>query len=203
MTTASGRATRRLPRGDTGMTLIELLVTMILLAVVSSLVVGAVTQAGRVLTHTDDEATGLADAKVILDRLGRDIREARSAVCDGGLADPSDPASGDPDCAAHLQLWVDANSDYAEQPTEVITWRLQQNGVHHDVYRVVGTGAGGTPVTTHLQASSLIVTAIFVYDTGNAETARQVDITLGYDSIVGRGSGDRSAGLSARLRNKE
>ena len=42
---------------------------MILLAVVSSLVVGAVSQAGRILTHTDDEATGLADAKIILDRL--------------------------------------------------------------------------------------------------------------------------------------
>jgi len=197
MSTTLGRLVRRRLRGEEGMTLIELLVTMILLAVVSSLVVVAVSQAGRILTHTDDEATGLADAKVILDRLGRDIREARSARC---FPDPSDPT-----CAAHLQLWVDANSDYIQQPTEVITWRLEANadGVHRDVYRVVGTGEGGTPVTTHLQASSLIVTTIFTYDTGNADTARQVDITLGYDSIVGRGSAPRVASLSARLRNKE
>ncbi|WP_372595559.1 type II secretion system protein J [Actinotalea sp.] len=205
MRRTTSRAHRRVAPRDAGMTLIELLVTMILLAVVSSLVVGAVSQAGRILTHTDDEATGLADAKIILDRLGRDIREARSAVCDGGLADPADPASADPTCQAHLQLWVDANSDYAQQATEVITWRLEQNpdGVHHDVYRVVGTGAGGTPVTSSRQASSLIVNAVFAYDTGSAATARQVDISLEYDSIVGRGSGDRTASLSARLRNKE
>ena len=204
MPRAPRAAVKRRLHGEEGLTLIELLVTMILLAVVSSLVVGAVIQAGRVLTHTDDEATGLADAKVILDRLGRDIREARAAVCDGGLADPSDSTSADPTCTRHLQLWVDANSDYIQQPTEVITWRLQNDpdGIHRDVYRVVGTGAGGTPVTSRKQASSLIVNALFAYDTGSAATARQVDLSLTYDSIVGRGSAARDAHLSARLRNK-
>ena len=65
------------------MTLIELLVAMVLLGVVSSLVLAGVIQASRVLTHTDDENRGLQDAKVILDRLSRDIRQARGVVCDG------------------------------------------------------------------------------------------------------------------------
>ena len=36
---------------------------------------------------------------------------------------------------------------YVRQPAEVITWRLELNddGVHYDVWRVTGTGAGGTP----------------------------------------------------------
>ena len=190
---------RRLRADDSGMTLIELLVTMILLGVVSTLVVTAVTQAGRILTHTDDEATGLADAKVILDRLGRDIREARSVVCDGALTDPT--------CARHLQLWVDANSDYIQQPSEVITWQLVQSDdlIHYDVIRVVGTGAGGSPTSSRVQASSLIVNALFSYDggTGIAATAREVNVSITYDSIVGRGSSPRDASMSARLRNKE
>lgn len=183
---------------DAGLSLIELLITMFLMGIVSTLVVGAVTQASRVLVRTDDEATGLADAKVVMDRLGRDIREARSAVCDGAAADPT--------CTAHLQLWIDSNSDYVEEPTEVVTWRLIPNadGEHFDVVRIVGTGAGGTAQSTRVQASSLIVDAIFAYEggTGTAETAQQVDITLTYDSKVDRGSNARTAVFSARLRNK-
>lgn len=204
MSTTLRRLVRRHLRGEEGMTLIELLITMILLGVVSTLVVTAVIQSSRILTHNDDEATGLADAKVILDRLGRDIREARSVVCDGSFADPTDAASVDVTCERHLQLWVDSNSDYIKQPSEVITWQLQKNGdhIHNDVFRVVGTGAGAT---SHRQASSLIVNALFKYDrgTGIAATAHEVNISLTYDSIVGRGSAPRVASLSAQLRNKE
>lgn len=193
---------RRLRADDSGMTLIELMVTMILLAVVSTLVVTAVSQAGRILTHTDDEATGLGDAKVILDRLGRDIRESRSTVCDGGLADPGDPASVDANCNAHLQLWIDANSDYAQQESEVVTWRLQQNpdGVHFDVWRITGVGPSAA---AHRQASSLIVQLAFEYDTGLAvEDATEVTLSMQYDAIVGRGTAIRDVAFAARLRNK-
>lgn len=191
-------------RGDHGVTLIELLVTMILMGVISTLVVGAVAQSGRAVTHTEDEERGLQDAKVILDRLGRDVRESRGVVCDGGLADTSDPSSSDPDCRAHLQLWVDANSDYVRQETEVITWRLKQNpdGQHYDVWRTVGTGVGGTPVVEQRQASTLIVRFAFEYDDTDFSKVQQVDMKMNYDAFVGRGSGDRWVAFSARLRNK-
>ena len=114
---------------------------MIILGVVGSLVTAAVLQASRSFIHVDDENKGLQDAKVILDRMGRDAREARGVVCDGGLADPNDPSSTDPLCAAHLQLWIDNNSDYAQQADEIVTWRLELNGDHFDVWRIVGTGA--------------------------------------------------------------
>ena len=97
MMTPSGAKGRRPAEG--GMTLIELLVAMVLLGVVSSLVVVGVAQASRLLTHTDDENRGQQDAKVILDRLSRDIRQARGVVCDG--------AGGDTYCREHLQLWID------------------------------------------------------------------------------------------------
>lgn len=170
---------------------------MILLGVVSTLVVTAVIQASRILVHTDDEEKGLQDAKVILDRLGRDIREARAAECDGGLADPSDATSADPACAAHLQLWIDSNSDYLRQSSEVVTWRLTKNPdlIHFDVWRTAGA-------ISQRQASSLIVQMAFTYDTGVAATARRVNLGMRYDAIVGAGSDVRQVAFSARIRNK-
>ena len=191
---------------DGGFTIIELLVTMILMGVVSSLVVAAVAQSSKILTHTDDEEKGLQDAKVILDRLGRDVREARAAECDGLAADLSTPFVLDTSCVAHLQLWVDANSDYLRQSSEVVTWRLQRSsdGIHYDVWRIVGLGAGAV---SQRQASSLIMNIAFTYikadgSTGTAATAQRIDLSMKYDAIFGAGSSVRWVAFTARLRNK-
>lgn len=196
--------TRRLSRlraTDAGLGLVEVLVTMLLMGVVSTLVVGAVVQSTRILTHTQDEDHGLQDAKVILDRLGRDVRESRGVVCDGGLADPTDSTSADPTCSAHLQLWVDANSDYAQQPTEIITWRLERSAddEHFDVYRITGSGAAAQ---RQRQASTLIVRLAFAYDAAAFDDVQRVDMRMRYDAIIGRGAGDREVVFSTRLRNK-
>ena len=200
----------RLIRGahDAGLTLIELIVATSLMGVVSTLVVGAVVQSQLVLTHNDDENRGLQDAKVIMDRLGRDVREARSVVCDGGLSDPSDAASTDPYCASHLQLWIDSNSDYVKQDGEVVTWRLKRStdGEHYDVWRSLGTGA--VPLSQKRQATSLWTKFAFTYDylDGSGHPVfgkvQQVRIEIQYDAIVGRGTKVRSAAFAARLRNK-
>jgi prepilin-type N-terminal cleavage/methylation domain-containing protein len=201
---------RRRLRGseDRGMTLVEVLITMILMAVVGTLVTGAVVQASRGLVHVDDENAGLQDAKVILDRMARDVREARSVVCDGGLADPTDISTADPSCTAHLQLWIDTNSDYVQQSSEVVTWRLERNpdGLHFDVWRITGTGASAI---RHRQASALIVNNVYAYQDGlqpphaaAQADAEVVNIALSYDAISGRGAKTRHAALTVRLRNK-
>lgn len=184
-------------RAASGVTLIELLVAMSLLGVVSSLVLVGVQQAGRVLVHNDDENRGLQDAKVILDRLSRDIRQARGVVCDG--------ADGDTYCREHLQLWIDSDSDYIEDPEEVVTWRLSDNpdGNHFDVWRIQGV-APATP-TQRLQASALIVKTLFYYDVGpntDPGPATLVSLKMQYDAIVGRGVDIKEAAVSVRLRNK-
>lgn len=207
-------------RGDDhGMTLIELLVAMTLLGVVSSLVVVGVRDAVRVLTQSDDENRGLQDAKVILDRLSRDIRQARGVVC----SDPA-PATGDPvvdasglptRCPDYVQLWIDDDSDYLEDASEVVTWELSPNadGVHFDVWRCKGTlgsnacDGSATGVERKLQASALIVRTLFNYAdvAGNPvqpEAATLVRLRMDYDAIVGRGVDVKQASVSARLRNK-
>jgi prepilin-type N-terminal cleavage/methylation domain-containing protein len=179
-------------RSDAGLTLVELLVAMILLGVVGSLVTAAVVNASHALIHTEDENKGLQDAKVILDRMGRDVRQARGVVCDGAAADPQ--------CTYHLQLWVDSNSDYVQQDAEIITWKLEQNGEHYDVWRVVGTGASAP---RQRQASTLIVQTVFEYEQGvSIENSQIVKIDLTYDAKVGIGTKERNASFIARLRNK-
>ena len=184
-------------RREHGVTLIELMVTMVLLGVVSALVLVGVQQATRVLTHTDDENRGLQDAKIILDRLSRDIRQARGVVCDG--------AGGDTYCREHLQLWIDEDSDYIEDPEEIVTWKLLDNpdGEHFDVWRVQGVSPA-TP-DQRRQASALIVKTLFYYDVGpntDPSPSRLVSLKMEYDAIVGRGVNIKEAAVSVRLRNK-
>ena len=215
-------------RGTLGMTLIELLVAMSLLGVVSSLVVVGVQGAVRVMTHSDDENRGLQDAKVILDRLSRDIREARGVVCnEPNTGQPVlvwEDADDDPQtpdvlvhsrCKDHVQLWIDDDSDYLEDASEVVTWQLAKNqdDVHYDVWRCRGS-LGGDPcdgtaegVERRLQASALVVRTLFNYAdvAGQAvqpEDATLVRLQMEYDAILGRGVDEKQASVSARLRNK-
>jgi hypothetical protein len=124
--------------------------------------------------------------------MGRDVRQARGVVCDGAAADPT--------CTYHLQLWVDSNSDYVQQAAEVITWQLEPNGEHYDVFRTVGTG---TSALRQKQASTLIVQTVFEYEPGVDIAASQiVKIDLTYDAKVGLGTKERNASFIARLRNK-
>ncbi|EYR64451.1 hypothetical protein N866_10820 [Actinotalea ferrariae CF5-4] len=186
---------------DSGLTLIELLVTMLLLGVVSTLVVTAVSQSVRVLTQTQDESTGLNDAKTVLDRVARDIRQARSVSCT--------PTAADPDlCFKSLTLWIDADSSYTQEADERVTWELQLNadGEHYDVWRIEGDPTD--PLSPRqVQASSLIVDVLFKYfdEAGNEIQPADADIvnfTMQYDAILDRGTERREAAFSARLRNK-
>lgn len=190
----------RTARDERGVTLVELLIAMFLMSIVSALVVVGVAQLSRVLIHNDDENRGLQDAKVIMERLSRDVREARAVVCSDPKTQTS-PAR----CSDHLQLWIDGNSDYVEQPSEIITWRVapSTDGTHFDVLRTVGSGASAT---TTVQATSLIVGAIFTYCNASGcgvqpEQATVVNIDLTYDAILGMGTSARHAEFSAMIRN--
>lgn len=187
-------------RSDAGITLVEVLVTTALLGVVSSLLLTGLRDVVGVMTRADDNNRGLFDAKVVLDRLSRDIRQGRSVVCDGGLAQLDDPSSADPDCRSHLQLWIDADSDYAQDPSEVVTWRLARSadGEHYDVIRYQGTA----DTVGRTQATSLIVRTLFTYDASPPQAASAVTLTMQYDALLGRGTDLKQATVTTKLRNR-
>lgn len=198
--------TRRLRRAgdrDKGLTLIEVLITLFLLSVVSIIATTALIGANRLLVGARDENQGMSDVRTVIERMGRDVRNARGVTCDGGLADPSDSTSSDPSCNSHLQLWIDYNSDYVMNNDEIVTWRLTKgtDGVHYNVVRVQGNGVAGNVPVSQIQASTLVVKFAFTYDTA-PPASQVVNIGMRYDSEVGIGTAYRNVAFSARLRNK-
>ncbi len=187
-------------RDESGLTLVEMLVTTMLIGVASALMLAGVQNINRVLTFADDDNRGLFDAKVVLDRLARDVRQGRAVLCDGGLAQLDDPTSTDPGCASHLQMWIDYDSDYAQDPSEVVTWRLARShdGEHYDVIRYQGV----SDTTGKTEATSLIVRTLFTYNTATPTAANEVTLKMQYDALVGRGTALKEATVSVRLRNK-
>jgi len=197
------------------MTLVEVMVSMVILSVVGSLVVVAMTQISRVFLRTDEEGQGLADAKVVLDRVTRDIREASQVACDGvvpgGLSDP--------ECRLHLELWIDDNGNYLGPPATVdsTTWAEPQekviwyvtpsgDGVHCDVLRQQGTQAATKVADSLVIEGDNTCRTFFEYaptDSFTAEgaTPELVTFKMYYDPRAGSGVTDRLATTSAKIRN--
>ncbi len=137
----------------------------------------------------------------MVERLGRDIRQARSI----------EPGAD----ANHLVLWVDSNSDYKAQPNETVTWQLAASAEpgHFDVLRTVNGAA------TCRQATTLVSDIGFCYQVsapaaGGAasclavpmtaaasSTARLVSTAMTYDAFLNTGTEERTVEFASQLRN--
>lgn len=193
---------RRLHADDSGLTLVELLVTTLLIGILGAVVTAAVIGSYRQLRVSDDESSGLADTKVVVERLGRDLRGARGV--DAGAT------------ASRLMLWIDYNSDYVRnavaQPDEIVTWNVVDQGSGH--YNTLRSTAGGQ---VHLQARTLVSNMAFCYLTEpsddladclptplsstDAANTRLVRVDLQYDSALDYGSDTRTSTFIERIRN--
>jgi prepilin-type N-terminal cleavage/methylation domain-containing protein len=171
-------------RDDRGVTMVELLVVMVLLSIVLTITMSAFQASSRVFNATNDDATGLAEARKVSERMGRDIRNARGI--DVGAT------------SSKLVVWIDANSDYRRQASESITWELEPNGdgEHFDVIRREGT------TEQIIEARSLVSQIAFTYDVAAPETTLvQAEVT--YDAFVGVGAQERTLYFVERLRNAD
>lgn len=168
--------------GDAGVTMIELMVTMLLTSIVLTLAVSAMSGSAHVYTATSDDSTGLGDARKIAERMGRDIRNARGV--DTGAT------------ASKLVLWIDSNSDYIRQPSESVTWELTPSSTpgHFDILRTQGT------TTTIVEARTLVSQIAFTYDKPAPDTTL-VTSEVSYDAYIGTGAGSRTLYFVDRLRN--
>lgn len=190
--------------GDEGFTLVELLVSIVLLGVLGAITLTAVINTQKDYRLADDQAQGLSDVKVASERLARDVRDARGIVCDGAASDPT--------CTRHLQIWIDSNSNYLLDPGETVTWSLQPEvagaGVcgptgHCDLIRSV---AGSSQV----EARTIVTNVAFGYDVapttsfttaGGAAHTSLVNTTMTYDALTRTGGTPKTVSFSARLRN--
>jgi prepilin-type N-terminal cleavage/methylation domain-containing protein len=168
---------------DSGVTLVELLVTMMLMSVVSGLILTAMVSTHKTLRHTDDDSQGLLDVKVVAERLGRDLRDAR------GIDTGAD--------VSHLVIWVDSNSDYVKQPGEIITWQLRANAADPSHYDVLRTVQGQTDI---VEARTLVNAIAFSYSPSPPDT-EIVTTSMSYDAVIGTGTTTRTITFATRLRN--
>ena len=197
---------------DSGVTLVEVIISTVLMSVVVAAIASAMHSGRRVFTLADDEATGVIDIRAAVERLGRDVRNARAL--DAGAT------------SSTLALWIDANSDYQRQADEVVTWTIVANGSHFDVRRQVGSGTALT------QASTVVSAIAFCYRTGSsdptadplqgcingsasapytlttgaltaaqAKSARFITTIMTYDPRVSNGTNQRTVTFSERMRN--
>lgn len=185
------------------MSLVELLVAMVLIGVLGAIVSAAVLVSHKQVRISTDEATGLSDTRVVVERLGRDIRGSRGV----------DPGA----TASTLQLWIDYNSDYIRsatvQPEEIITWSVVDSGTGKQ-FNTLRTTAGGLVQT---QARTLVSGLAFCYlrapsdnpadclptplSVTNAANTRLVKVTLQYDSALDYGTAARISTFTERIRN--
>ena len=182
---------------EAGATLVETLMAIVLVGVVGAIVLAATISTQRTLRVSDDETRGQEDVAVVVDRLARDIRDARGVVCDG--------AASDPNCVSHLQLWSDYNSNYKQDSGETITWALQlgSDGVHYDMVRSTDAGV------SQVQARTIVQNVAFTYDVPPKDTqpapgeptTKTVKVTMYYDALVNTGGSDRTVTFAAMLRN--
>lgn len=200
---AAWRAESR-ARGDAGMTLVELLVGMSLIGVLGTVMVMGIRDNQQLHRTTVDESSGLADVKTVVERLGRDIRSARSV----------DPAA----TGSRLVLWIDTNSDYLKSNDEIVTWQLVEATDSTGHYNVLRQTEGGQP---KIQARTLITNLAFCYWTQagdpnatscagslpvplsvtSAGLVRLITTTTTYDAITTTGTKSRQVSFSSRLRN--
>jgi prepilin-type N-terminal cleavage/methylation domain-containing protein len=184
---------------DDGLTLVELLVATLLIGILGAVVLTAVRSSHDQLRVTDDEAAGLADTKVVVERLGRDIRGSRGV--DAGATQ------------SELVLWIDYNSDYvrdaATQADEIVTWSVEDAG--NGQYNTLRSTQGGDEV---LQADTLVSDLAFCYQeepdavcfatplsSADAALTNLVTVTLEYDSLVGLATENRTTTFTERIRN--
>jgi type II secretory pathway pseudopilin PulG len=190
-------------RSDSGVTLIETLIVMVLLTVIGTVVLQAVLDSNKLVRITSDQTQGLSDVRVATERLSRDVRDARSVLCN-----PTGTAVSlvaDTTCQYHLQLWVDYNSDYVQQTNETVVWFLRA-GTATGQYDLVRTISGQADV---VQARTIVRNVAFAYDypPGSAAPApgathtTSVIVNMFYDALLKSGTTTKSVSVSARLRN--
>ncbi len=176
--------------------------TMVLLAVVGTIVLQAVLDSHKLVRVTNDQTEGLADVRVATERLTRDVRGSRSVLCNP----PGTPAAllSDTTCAYHLQLWIDYNSDYKQQTDETITWNLRTAGAgKYDLVRTAGAGVAA------VQARTIVQNVAFTYDklpgavqaAPGAPQTTTVNVNMFYDAQLGSGTSTKTVSVTARLRN--
>lgn len=121
---------------ERGLSVIELLVGLVLSTAVLGLLTGALGVVTRTDTAHSDHSRALASLRTTVERLGKEVRQARRVYTDS--------------TCRQLHFWVDHDQDETTSPDERITWKLVPvDGSRAELHRTTDeTGANGVPLVT-------------------------------------------------------
>lgn len=189
------RVLSRLRTDESGVTLVELLIVMVVTSLVGVLAGAILVTSGKLVGGIDDETKGLADLRTVEERMSRDLRAAR------GIDAGSDQS--------RLSIWIDSNSDYKRSAAEIITWRLVAGADPGQFDVIRGDDSGtvsvvGTTLVSQLAFSYFRDDSAVAVDPLNpavVATANVVAVTMTYDADPGQFAKQRTTGFDVRLRN--
>jgi type II secretory pathway pseudopilin PulG len=158
------------------MTLIELLVSMLLMSLIATaLVTGVATAMRSANLHRDDDRA-VQDLRHAKERLTRELR----AITELNAAS-----------ASSVTFWLDADADSVADVGETITWEITTGG---SLVRSTDAGASSSIVSNLVAASSG-----FTFDTTAVAEIRRISVDL--TAAVGSSDGSRSIQTEIFLRN--
>jgi len=180
---------------ERGATLADLLVSITLLAIISSLLLGAVIAIFRAQSYNVQDSESLGALRTAIDRLEKEVRQARKMYDDS--------------TAQKVHVWVDFDRDNQQDLAERIVWEIRDIGSGRaELTRTTDdVGAAGATVV----ARSLVfdaATSNFAYSNSNLEEIVNVeDATVIELTLVARAEGtladQRTVTTQVRLRNAQ
>lgn len=183
-------------RDERGFTLVELIVTMTVLAIILGGISALFVAGTRSQADLDRRFQALTQLRLGLDKLRKDVHSACSAVDATGtpLVDGAQPTT------VTLYLPPNCNS------TNAVTWCVQGSGSRWGLYRNTGTTCGGIKWSDYLTTSQ-----VFTYRKYNQQvtvngttysnyTAAKLSVNLP-DNVKGSGPGTYTLADDLVLRN--
>lgn len=191
------RLNERLRGSESGVTLVELLVAISLLAVVATATMTVVVTTSQSQNRTANLGQVMSDARTSLDRMRKEVRGARRIY--GSDAPTSTNPAGQNNASDQdtLSFWIDSNDDDIQQASEQITYQLTTLATgRFEIVRFTHDA----PSSTRSMARTLVNNDPFSYDVAPPET-RVVNLNMDFQVASGQTFEPLDIGGSVRLRN--
>lgn len=198
------RLRTRLHGDESGVSLIELLVVMVILGIVMAATTTMIISTHRAERYQDEMQSVIDDGRLSLSRMRKEIREARRVMAD---------SDGD-----ELRLWVDHDLDSVPQPAEMVCYGIEPLASaaagQFQIVRWTGatsSGCAAAPASgTHVVARTLVndlaAEPPFRYDPlpssdPSDPDTRTIELLMRFEVLNGRGPSSLLVEGTVRLRN--
>ena len=172
-------------RSDEGFTLVELLVTIMLLGVITTAVMTVVITVQRTQLFQVDTSVSMDETRQALDRMRTEVRASRRVLTTSG--------------ADRLDVWVDRDQDGIPDAPELVTYAIAPVAGSNAVLQR-WTGGAPTPVVVGRQL--VAASSSFTYDNGTPDfETRVVTMTLTAEGPQNSRAEAMTVSAEVRLRN--